>query len=193
MFRSAPLIPLAYIIGTFPTAKLIARRSGADIERSGSGNPGASNAARVLGWKSGLAVLLIDVAKGAIPAGIGMWLSGRPGAWALGIAATIGHIWPAQRKFKGGKGVATAGGMIWVLEPLVAAIILVAWGVLAKLTRKASIASLVAIVAVPTAVAIRGRAWWEILAASCVALLLIFRHRSNLVRLFRGAEPPLAQ
>lgn len=193
MFRSAPLIPLAYFLGTFPTAKLVARRRGADIEAAGSGNPGASNTARVLGWKSGVVVLLIDVAKGALPAGLGMWLSGRPGAWALGIAATLGHIWPLQRKCKGGKGVATAGGMIWVLEPLLAAGILLTWALLAKLTRKASIASLVAIVAVPVGIAIRGRAGWEVVAAIGVALILIIRHRSNLVRLFRGAEPTLAQ
>ncbi|MGB2757930.1 MAG: glycerol-3-phosphate 1-O-acyltransferase PlsY [Acidimicrobiia bacterium] len=192
MIRSELLIPLAYAAGTFPTARLVARRKGADIETSGSGNPGASNTARVLGWKSGVVVLLVDIAKGALPAGLGLWLDGRPGAWMLGIAATLGHIWPAQRKFRGGKGVATAGGLVWVIDPLVAAVILLIWGLVARLTGKASVASLIGIVCVPIAMAARGRDPWEVVAASAVAVILIVRHRSNLLRLFRGAEPPLA-
>ncbi len=191
MIRSVLLIPLAYALGTFPTAALIASSKGTDIGQSGSGNPGASNAARVLGWKSGLAVLLIDVVKGVVPTLAGLLIDGRPTAWILGVAAVLGHIWPVQRKFRGGKGVATAGGMLWVVEPIAAGAGLLGWALITKLTKKASVASLFVILAVPVMVWLRGRPSWEVLAAVGLGVLLIIRHRSNLVRLFRGSEPTI--
>src|SRR3954449_13578298 len=98
------LIPFAWALGTFPTAVLVARAHGHDVTREGSGNPGASNVARLVGWRAGALVLVIDFAKGAIAAGIGMATYGRVGAFAMGAAAVLGHTFPLYRK--GGKGVA---------------------------------------------------------------------------------------
>ena len=97
------LVPVGYLLGTFPSAVIVARRRGVDILSAGSGNPGASNVIRVLGWRVGAVVLLFDFAKGAAASGLGLAVGGRGGAYLLGIAAVIGHTFPFGRK--GGKGV----------------------------------------------------------------------------------------
>ena len=116
LFVALAAIP-AYFLGTFPTAILVARAGGHDVLAEGSGNPGASNVARLMGWKWGLLVMAGDLAKGAIAAGVGLAVAGRGAAYVLGILAVIGHTYPVTRHFKGGKGVATAGGMLAVLQP----------------------------------------------------------------------------
>ncbi len=108
------LLPVAYLLGTFPSAHLTARATGHNVMAEGSGNPGASNIARLAGWKAGLVVLAADFAKGAVASGIGMAVEGRSGAYALGVASVVGHIAPVTRRFKGGKGVATGGGALVV-------------------------------------------------------------------------------
>src|SRR5262245_65621005 len=110
MIAVALLVPFAWLLGTFPSANLVARGKGRDILREGSGNPGASNVARVLGWKYGLAVLVMDFAKGAVAAGVGHAVGGRPGGYVLGIAAVIGDTVPTYRK--GGTGGGDAGGRL---------------------------------------------------------------------------------
>ena len=112
------LVPFAYFLGTFPSASIVARRAGKDVTQEGSGNPGASNVTRMLGWKAGLVVLLLDMGKGALAAGVGLALDGHRGAYILGVAAVLGHVFPITRQFKGGRGVATAGGVLVVLFPL---------------------------------------------------------------------------
>src|SRR6059058_5658524 len=87
------LVPLAWLLGTFPSAQLVARAHGRDVLREGSGNPGASNVARLLGWRSGALVLLLDFAKGALAAGAGLAIGGRAGACILGVAAVVGHTY----------------------------------------------------------------------------------------------------
>src|SRR3954469_14713429 len=119
------LVPLAWLLGTFPSAQLVARAHGRAVLTQGSGNSGASNVARLMGWRAGLAVLLIDIAKGAGSAGVGLAVAGRPGAWLLGFAAVVGHTFPLYRK--GGKGVATAGGALIVLYPLIALVLGTLW------------------------------------------------------------------
>src|SRR5438874_8450805 len=113
MWLTIVLVPIGYLLGTFPSAVLVARARGVDITRQGSGNPGASNVIRVLGWRAGAVVLATDFAKGAAAAGGGLAAGGRAGAYVVGIAAVVGHTYPPGRK--GGKGVAAAGGMLVVL------------------------------------------------------------------------------
>src|SRR3954447_3355265 len=103
----ALLVPLAYLLGTFPSAGLVARGRGVDVTAEGSGNPGASNTFRLLGWKAGAVVFALDFAKGALAAGVGIVVDGHLGAFVLGGAAIIGHTLPITRRFKGGRGVAT--------------------------------------------------------------------------------------
>src|SRR5262245_46055581 len=95
------LVPVAWLLGTFPSAVLVARAHGRNVLQEGSGNPGTSNIARMLGWRAALIVLACDIAKGAIATGLGYWVGGRPGAFVLGVAAILGHVFPIYRK--GGK------------------------------------------------------------------------------------------
>jgi glycerol-3-phosphate acyltransferase PlsY len=180
------LIPVGYIVGTFPTALLVARAKGVDILAEGSGNPGASNVARVLGWRIGAFVLFCDFAKGAAAAGIGLAAGGRPGAYLVGCASVVGHTYPFRRK--GGKGVAAAGGMLVVLFPLVVLALAVVWMLVARVLHKASIASLLITVAFPVTVAIRGYDLWEVGVLSGVSVLLVLRHLPNIRRLVAREE-----
>jgi glycerol-3-phosphate acyltransferase PlsY len=184
------LVPLAWLLGTFPSAQIAARiAGGGDVTREGSGNPGASNVGRLVGWKWGAAVLVADFAKGAIAAGVGLWVDGRPGAFVLGLAAVAGHTLPLYRK--GGKGVATAGGALTVLYPWIALVLAVVWFVVARVLHKASLASLLIAVAFPVAVAVTGHALWEDIVVAALAVLIIARHASNIRRLLRHEENDL--
>lgn len=182
------LVPLAYLLGTFPSAEIVARRRGIDVTAAGSGNPGASNTFRLLGWKAGAVVFGLDAAKGAIAALAGLLIDDERGALVLGIAAIIGHTLPVTRRFKGGRGVATAGGVLLVLYPLILLGALVVWAAIARLTGKASVASIVVVAAFPVAVALTGASWWEVAVLAAVAVLVLARHGSNLRRLVRGEE-----
>lgn len=180
------LVPVAWLLGTFPSALLVSRARGVDITTEGSGNPGASNVARLLGWRFGLIVLLMDFAKGAAAAGAGLAVGGRAGAYVLGVAAVLGHTFPLYRK--GGKGVAAAAGMLVVLFPLIVLGLGVLWVLVARLLRKASFASLLNAVAFPVLVAVTGHDPWEIGIVGALALLVIARHAGNIRRLFRREE-----
>ena len=182
------LLPLAYLLGTFPSAELVSRQHGVDVTTAGSGNPGASNVIRLLGWKAGAVVLLLDAAKGAIAAGVGLAIDGHRGAWILGVAAVIGHVFPVWRKFKGGRGVATGAGVFLVVYPGVTLVLALVWVAIARGLHKASVASLVVAVLAPVIVIVRGGAAIDIVVVTAVALLLVLRHASNLRRLFRGEE-----
>jgi len=115
----ALLIPLAYLLGTFPSAEVVARRRRVDVTAAGSATPRAANTFRLLGWKAGVLVFAMDAAKGAIAAGVGLVVAdGHVGAYVLGIAAIIGHTFPITRHFKGGRGVATGAGVLLVIFPL---------------------------------------------------------------------------
>ena len=186
MLVVALAVPVAWLLGTFPSALLVARAHGRDILQEGSGNPGASNVARLLGWRAGALVLLLDFSKGAIAAGAGMVIGGRAGACALGVAAVVGHTFPLYRK--GGKGVAAAGGALVVLYPLIVVGLAVVWFVVARLLHKASLASLLTTALFPVSVAVFRYDVWEIVAVAALAVLVIIRHLGNIRRLLRRQE-----
>jgi acyl phosphate:glycerol-3-phosphate acyltransferase len=185
----ALLVPVAWLLGTFPTAQLVARAHGRDITKEGSGNPGASNVARLLGWRAGALVLVLDFAKGAIAAGAGLAIGGRVGAMVLGVAAVVGHTLPLYRK--GGKGVATAGGALVVLYPLIVVGLAVFWFLVARVLHKASLASLLATILFPIAVLVLGFDRWEVAVVGALALLVVVRHGANIRRLLRREENDL--
>src|SRR3954467_6561289 len=191
MLVIALCVPLAWLLGTFPSAQLVARAHGRDILKEGSGNPGASNVARLLGWRAGALVLLCDFAKGAIAAGAGMAIGGRPGAFALGAAAIIGHTFPLYRK--GGKGIATGGGALIVLYPLVVIGLGVVWVIVARVLHKASLASLLCTALFPFAVLALGYDLWEFGVLVALAVLVVFRHASNIRRLLKRQEIDLGR
>jgi glycerol-3-phosphate acyltransferase PlsY len=185
-------VALGYLLGTAPTALLVGRRIGRDPTREGSGNPGASNVYRTAGAKAGAMVFAGDLLKGVLATAIGWWAGDRVLALACGAAAVVGHVAPVTRRFRGGKGVATAVGMVVVLFPVVAAVAAVAWGTVAKLSGKASAASIVVAVLLPVGVAAIGRPLVEVLGVSAVAVLVVVRHAGNIERLVRGDERSLS-
>lgn len=181
------LIP-AYALGTFPSAVWIARTKGIDITAVGSGNPGASNISRTLGKRWGVLVFLLDGLKGAIPAVAALLLDDRKLGWAMIAASMLGHMFPVQRRFKGGKGVATTAGGAIVLQPIVAAVLALLWYITLKLSKKASLASLVLMVGLPIGVAIRSCPAWEIVATAAINAVVFLRHLGNFKRLLTGKE-----
>lgn len=182
---------LSYLVGTLPTAQLVSRHFGHDPLREGSGNPGASNVYRTAGRSAGAMVLVGDVAKGALPTLTALIASGRPLATLCFIAAVVGHVVPVTRWFRGGKGVATAGGGALVLHPLVGVGLLVVFVAVVRLWRISSVGSLTMAGLFPVLVALRGRSWWEVVAAIAVSGLVVIRHRTNVRRLLAGTEQPL--
>ena len=185
------LFPVAYMLGTFPSALLIANARGVDITAAGSGNPGAANIGRTLGRRLGVLVFLLDGLKGAISTAVGYAFAGYAGALTLVFAAVIGHIFPVTRKFKGGKGVATAGGGMIALYPWIGLAMTVLWLLVAKATKKASLGSLAIALGLPISQVIVGRPAGEVLAGVGLFALVIWRHVPNLKRLFAGNETSL--
>lgn len=180
--------PCAYLLGTLPSAQLAARASGHDPLHEGSGNPGATNVARIAGWRAGVLVFIADFAKGAVATGAGLLVAGRPGGFVCGLAAVLGHMFPVTRRFRGGKGVATAGGMLMVLFPLYLIGFALLCFVVARVTKTMSIASVVIAVGFPIAIAIGGVPGWEVCAVALAGALVVGRHWSNLRRIVSGRE-----
>jgi len=187
----ALLLPIAYLIGTFPSASLVARANGIDIRTVGSGNPGASNVTRVLGWRKGLWVFVLDAAKGALAAGLGLVIDGRPVGYALGAAAVLGHVFPAWQKLRGGKGVATGGGVFAVMSPFVFVTLVALWFAISRLSKKASLASIIIVALLPVGVGIVRQQAWEVAATIAICMLVMVRHLGNIKRLLTRNEHAL--
>lgn len=178
----------SYILGMLPSAIVVARAKGVDITTFGSGNPGASNVARAIGWKYGSLVFALDAAKGAIPAFL--LLGHRPSAYICGAMAIVGHIFPVTRGFKGGKGIATGGGVLLVLHPIIMVIAAVSWIVIMKLSKKASVASIVIVPLVIALLIVTDKQSWEVVAFVGLGSLIEIRHLSNIKRLLSKSELP---
>jgi len=179
---------LAYLLGSLSFAILLSRLAGGpDPRASGSGNPGATNMLRVAGKKLAVMTLIGDLCKGLLPILIAklLGLSLHQQAW-IGLAAVVGHLYPLYFRFRGGKGVATAAGMLLGLYPPAALLALAAWALVFLLTRTSSLASLIA-----TPLTLPLLAWQQpaaLLPACVLTGLIVWRHRSNLRDLFAGRE-----
>jgi glycerol-3-phosphate acyltransferase PlsY len=191
------LIIVSYVLGTFPSAILIARANGIDIATFGSGNPGASNVTRALGWQKGVWVYVLDALKAAVATGLGLGMgfdwtgTGRPLAYVCALAAILGHMFPAFRHFKGGKGVACGSGVLLVLQPLLGLAIPIVWWTISKLTGKAALGSILTVALVPVGLALLGRPAWEFAATAGLSALILVKHWRNFGRLIRREEPSL--
>jgi len=162
---------------------------GVDIRTLGSGNTGATNVWRVLGFKMGLAVAILDVAKGAVAALLGLWLGGDLVAVLAGVAAMIGHWRPLFLRFaRGGKTVATTGGVALALAPFAALVAAGVWLIVFFLTRYASVASIVAAISLPLWALLFGASWPVLAFTAGAALAIVVLHRTNIRRLAAGEE-----
>lgn len=182
-----------YVLGSLPFGYLVARAHGVDIFKVGSGNPGATNVKRTLGPKAGNTVLALDMLKGAVATawplvpGVG---APQPEVMALVgiVAAVVGHSFSLFTRFRGGKGVATAGGGLFVLMPLGCLLASVSWLVVFGLTRYVSLGSLAAAAAIIASSWLLGYHPAIATVASLLATFVIVRHHGNIRRLFQGTE-----
>jgi glycerol-3-phosphate acyltransferase PlsY len=182
------LVVASYLAGTFPTADLVGRAFGRDVHTEGSGNPGTTNVYRVAGRRAAAVVLGVDVTKGALPAIAGTRLAGDRVGAACGAAAVVGHCFPLPRPSRGGKGVATAAGMVLGVDAGLAMVAVPLWVTVARLVRRPSLASLTVAGGLPLVAAARRRPRWELIALTTVAALVAARHTDNVRRLLRGEE-----
>jgi glycerol-3-phosphate acyltransferase PlsY len=181
----------SYLLGSIPFGFVLPRVfRGEDIRTVGSGNVGATNVFRVYGRWLGVPVALLDVLKGFAPAVVGLSLGSDWLAIAAGAAAMLGHARPVWLRFqKGGKMVATAGGVSLALAPLAAALCLVVWLAAFLLTKYASVASLSAAVALPIGCLVFGESWPVVAFATVACIAVVLLHRHNVGRLLAGNEP----
>jgi glycerol-3-phosphate acyltransferase PlsY len=180
----------AYLIGSIPFALLLARRFGGhDLHRIGSGNIGAANVLRASGVRAGIVVAALDIMKGAAGVLVAARMTSMENAGAIaGLAAVVGHIYPVWLRFRGGKGVATACGVFSVLAPLAVPAALLAFVATIWATRYISLGSVAASLVLPPMAWATGASEAVVFAACALATLIIFRHRSNLVRVRVGTE-----
>jgi glycerol-3-phosphate acyltransferase PlsY len=188
-----------YLFGSLSFAVIVSRVMGLDDPRSyGSQNPGATNVLRSGNKKAALATLLLDALKGYVPVLLVKWYGP---AWGLNdeavavvaMAAFVGHLWPVFFRFQGGKGVATAAGILFAVEPVLGAAVMGTWLLVAFVTRYSSLAALMASVLSPGYYLFGNEQLWqtsaaELLTVMVMSLLLLWRHKENIGRLLRGQE-----
>ena len=185
-FYFALVIIIAYFLGNISPSTIIARSRGIDIKKEGSGNAGTTNTLRVLGPKAALITLLVDIGKGVLAVTLGFVLSTPTAAMYCAMAAFLGHIFPVLLKFKGGKGVAVAFGAVvtlnWKLGLLSLLIVVLA----VLITKKVSMGSIIVAIAFPIECYFLEPdfLWLGVIMAA----LVIYVHRSNIVRLYHGEE-----
>lgn len=183
-------VVLAFAIGSVNPATMIARLLGKDLRGSGSGNPGATNAGRVLGRKWGVLVGILDVLKGLLPVLVADQLFGPHPAYAIGLAAVLGHIYSPFLRGRGGKGVATTLGAILGVHPWIGLLVLLVFVIAAVLTRWVAAGSIFAALGllVTAVVVLTGHApgdawtgWWLV----ALGVVVLWRHRTNIVGWWR--------
>ena len=180
---------LGYLAGSVPFAFLLTRRAGFDVRLAGSGNVGAANVLRTAGAGRAVAVMVLDIAKGALAVVLAHFSNAGLATTAVaGAAAVVGHIYPVWLRFQGGKGVAVAAGVFAVLAPVATALAGGLFLVIVRATRYISLGSLAATVALPPAAWLTGAPAAVVLSATGTAGLIVFRHRSNIRRLRSGTE-----
>ena len=187
-------VVLAYLLGSVSFAIVVSRAMGlADPRQYGSGNPGATNVLRSGNKLAAGLTLAGDACKGAVAVALARWLfpeqtGGLMLICAVAVAVFVGHLWPLFFRFKGGKGVATALGVLLALNPLLGLACLGTWLLVAYLTRISSLAALTAACFAPLYTALLTREPRHVVTVAVIGLLLIWRHQRNIVGLMRGTE-----
>jgi glycerol-3-phosphate acyltransferase PlsY len=196
---SLAAVLIAYLVGSLSFAVIVSRMMGlADPRSYGSGNPGATNVLRSGNRWAAILTLAFDVLKGFVPVLLALTLAPRfgfgEGTIALvGLAAFIGHLWPVFFGFRGGKGVATAAGVLLALNPWLGAATLVTWLIIAAFFRYSSLASIAAALFAPLYQVLFWGAGPTALAIGAMSLLLLWRHAGNFERLIAGKESKIGQ
>lgn len=183
-------VVIAYLFGSISSAIIVCKVMGLPDPRSqGSRNPGATNVLRIGGKKPALVTLVGDMLKGLIPVLLAKWIGLSPLFVALVmLAAFVGHLYPIYFRFEGGKGVATVLGGLLGLAWQVGVCCIITWGIVAGLFRYSSLASLVTVIITPGFVFYFTGNWIYVVTTAAMALLVIYRHRSNIRKLLAGNE-----
>ena len=189
----------AYLIGSISFAVVVSRAMGlADPRTYGSGNPGATNVLRSGNKKAAILTLLGDAAKGGLAVWLAQWLAPRFGVDETGIALVViavflGHLFPVFHRFEGGKGVATAAGILLALNVWLGLATLATWLIIAVFFRYSSLAALVSAVFAPFFYVLMNGFDWIAGAVALMAVLLIARHRANIAKLLAGKESRIGE
>ncbi|MDA0667996.1 MAG: glycerol-3-phosphate 1-O-acyltransferase PlsY [Planctomycetota bacterium] len=178
----------SYLLGSMSFSLLFAKLKGVDLRSVGSGNPGATNAARAMGKRVGLAVYLLDMLKGLLPVLIANWLWGVEASVVAGASAYAGHIFPFWNGFRGGKGVATLSGAFLALAPLVFLAAGLSWILVKKGFGLVALSSLAFGLTLPVAAWALGEHDWIFWFGLVGGLFLFVTHRSNLKKMMQGTE-----
>lgn len=182
----------SYFVGAIPFGVLFARSKGIDLMSVGSGNTGATNVARSLGWKLGILVFLLDIAKGALPVlAVAQFTDANEFAVLFGVPAVIGHTLSPFLKFKGGKGIATSLGALFGSAPLVGVAGFSVFLVFFAITRIVSLSSLIGSLAVIVSAIIFKENWVFFSVFVPLVTFVFIRHTANIQRLLKGEEPRL--
>lgn len=186
---------LAYLLGSLPFGYILSHvLQKTDIRRHGSGNIGATNVLRVMGWKAALPVFILDFAKGIAAVMIARLVSGEPAVYlSAGFLAMVGHSFPVFLKFKGGKAVATTAGVLSVLSGWVTISLLALFLVLVLVTRYVSLGSVIASMTLPVLFWFFGFDLTHIIFGLAAAVLITARHHQNISRLLGGTESKVGQ
>ena len=196
---SVAAVLAAYCIGSLSFAVIVSRAMGlADPRSYGSGNPGATNVLRSGKRSAAILTLALDTLKGYVPVLLALWFSdpfgfGGGTVAAVGLAAFLGHLWPVFFRFQGGKGVATAAGVLLAFNPWLGVATLATWVIVALFFRYSSLASLAAAVFAPFYQMLIWEADAYALAITAMSLLLVWRHEGNIKKLLAGTESKLGQ
>ncbi len=187
---SLVFISLAYLLGSVPFGIVIARLyGGVDPRKTGSGNIGATNVSRSVGKTAGVATLVCDLLKGAVPVFLAIrFMPDAVFVSLVGLAAFIGHLFPVYLGFKGGKGVATAFGVMLVISPPAAMLSAAVFAVIVALKRYVSLGSIIAAGLLPVFLSFMPRYRGFVPLGAAVALLIIVKHKDNIRRLAEGRE-----
>ncbi len=186
------IIAAAYILGSVPVGVVVARLcGGVDPRTGGSGNIGATNVSRTLGKGAGVATLIGDALKGALPVYVALYIIDPASPLTVSLAAFaafLGHLFPVFLAFKGGKGVATALGVMVVISPLSTLICALIFVVVAYVSKYVSLGSMYAAVSMPLFLGLLTHTIEYVVLALAVAALIVFKHRANIKRIKTGTE-----
>lgn len=180
-------IVIAYFIGSISPSIMLAKARGIDIKKEGSGNAGTTNALRVMGKKAGVITLVVDILKGVVAVLLGNLIAGPIGGMCAAVAAFCGHVWPVLYKFKGGKGVATAFGVLLGIDIPMALICLLIVVIAVVLSKRMSVGSILGAAFFPLVAYFTEPAF--IIPGSALAICIILKHKANIIRLIHGEEP----
>lgn len=185
----AALTLIAYFIGNISPSILLAKSKGMDIKKEGSGNAGTTNALRVMGTKAGVITLVVDILKGVVAVLLAQLVAGEACGMYCAVAVIVGHIWPVVYQFKGGKGVATTFGALMAINPILGLLTLAVVAIFVLISKRMSVGSIAGAICFPVICLFNEPEF--IVMGTVLAIIVLIKHRANIVRLLEGNEPKL--